>query len=228
MSVDRRDLLAGLACVGALGTAEWLRPRTPQVFMPQDRKLTDVIPEKIGPWARSGDGDVVVPRTEGSLATRLYGDQLARIYVRPDQPDLPMMLSVAYGVRQSDSLQLHRPESCYPAIGFTVGPSSPGTIGVSGRTIPVVTLTARMRGRVEDIVYWSRMGSDFPRTAAEQRRTRFGNAIAGIVPDGALVRASAIRTMADLPVFGAVEAFLQAMVAALGRDGAKALLAAAD
>lgn len=227
MSMDRRDLLAGLACGGALGMAEWLRPRTPLVLMPQDRKLADVIPERIGPWARSGDGDVVVPRTEGSLATRLYGDQLARIYARPDQPGLPIMLSVAYGVRQSDTLQLHRPESCYPAIGFTVGPSSPGQLEAGGMTIPVAALTATLRGRVEDIVYWSRVGRSFPRNAAEQRSMRFADAVAGIVPDGALVRASAIRTTADQPVFDTVEDFLRAMVVALGRDGAKALLAVA-
>lgn len=224
MTLDRRDLLAGLACAGALGTAEWLRPRTPVVMMPQGGKLAGLVPERFDPWGRGGDGDVVVPRTEGSLATRVYGDQLARIYVKGGQPEPAMMLSIAYGTRQSDGLQLHRPESCYPAIGFTVGQSRPGLLRAGQLDVPVVALTATLRDRVEDIVYWSRMGRRFPRNAAEQRAARFADAVDGLVPDGALVRASAIRVDREVPVFQQVEGFLRAMIQALPRDGRRVLL----
>jgi hypothetical protein len=92
--------------------------------------------------------------------------------------------------------------------------------------VPVVALTATSRDRIEDVVYWTRMGRRFPRSEAEQREMRFANAIEGLVPDGALVRASAIRAKPDVPVFGQVEAFLQALAGSLGRDGRKVLLAA--
>lgn len=226
MKVDRRDLLAAMACLGSLGAAEWLRPRTPLVLLPAGQKLADLVPERLGLWVRAGGGDVVVPRTEGSLATRLYGDQLARTYVRGDQPNLPMMLSIAYGVRQSDALQLHRPETCYPAIGFTVDPSTAGVIRAGAVHVPVVSLTARAAGRIEDIVYWTRMGLRFPRNAAEQREMRFANALEGIVPDGALVRASAVRADAAVPVFAQVQVFLRALIGSLGPAGRLALLAA--
>lgn len=226
MTIDRRDLLAGLACVGGLGLAEWLRPRTPVVLMPPGGMLTNLVPQQLGTWSQGREGDIVVPRTEGSLASRLYGDQLARIYYRADQTDPPMMLSIAYGTRQSDSLQLHRPEVCYPAVGFTVGPARGFALDLGGMQVPVVALTATSRDRIEDVVYWTRMGRRFPRSEAEQREMRFANAIEGLVPDGALVRASAIRAKPDVPVFGQVEAFLQALAGSLGRDGRKVLLAA--
>lgn len=226
MSIDRRDLLAGLACAGTLGVAEWLRPRTPVVLMPPGGKLTNLVPAQVGPWALGGDGDIVVPRSEGSLASRLYGDQLARIYYRADQPNLPVMLSIAYGYRQSDSLQLHRPEACYPAVGFTIGPARALELDLGAIKVPAVALTATVRDRVEDLVYWTRMGRRFPRSEAEQREMRFANAIEGLVPDGALVRASAVRTSRDVAVFDQVEAFLKAMISSLGRDGRKVLLAA--
>jgi EpsI family protein len=228
MTIDRRDLLAGLACAGALGLAEWLRPRTPIVLMPKGGKLTQLVPAQLGPWVQGPEGDIVVPRTEGSLASRLYGDQLARIYYQPDLPNLPMMLSIAYGYTQSDALQLHRPEACYPAIGFTVGPARPMVLKVGGATVPAVALTATMGGRVEDVIYWTRMGQRFPRSESEQRKMRFANAIDGLVPDGALVRASAIRTDPETPVFGQVEGFMQAMGNALGADGRRVLLAATN
>jgi EpsI family protein len=225
MSLDRRDVLAGLACAGALGAAEWLRPRQPVVLMPPGGKLTDLVPAKLGSWVQGGGGDIVVPRTEGSLASRLYGDQLARFYVSPRQGAPAMMLSIAYGDQQSDTLQLHRPEACYPALGFTVEPSRPLDIAGPVGPIPAVALTARARGRIEDIVYWSRLGIRFPRSEAEQRRMRFSNALDGIIPDGALVRASAVRTDLNVPVFQAVEGFLRDLAQALGPDGRRVLLA---
>jgi len=226
MTLDRRDLLAGLACAGALGLAEWLRPRTPVVLMPKGGKLTELVPERLGPWVQGPEGDIVVPRTEGSLASKLYGDQLARIYYQPDRPNLQVMLSIAYGFTQNDSLQLHRPEVCYPAIGFTVGPTRPLMLKVGGASVPAVALTATMQNRIEDVIYWTRMGRRFPRNEAEQREMRFANAVEGLVPDGALVRASAIRTNPDVPVFGQVESFMQAMTGALGPAGRRVLLAA--
>lgn len=226
MTIDRRDLLAGLACAGALGLAEWLRPRTPEVLMPKGGKLAKLVPERLGPWVQGRDGDIVVPRTEGSLASRLYGDQLARIYYREDQPNLPIMLSIAYGFTQSDALQLHRPEVCYPAIGFAVGAPRPLLLALGGERVPAVALTATMRDRVEDLIYWTRMGRRFPRSEGEQREMRFANAIEGLVPDGALVRASAIRTDPETPAFSLIEEFMQAMAGALGVDGRRVLLAA--
>jgi len=32
----------------------------------------------------------------------------------------PVMLFASHGSKQSDALQLHRPEACYPSIGFTM------------------------------------------------------------------------------------------------------------
>jgi EpsI family protein len=226
MKLDRRDLLAGFACAGALGAAEWLRPRTRVVLMAPGGKLTNLVPDRLGPWRQGMDGDIVVPRTEGSLASQLYGDQLARIYFRADQPDLPMMLSIAYGDQQSDALQLHRPEACYPAVGFSVSPPRPLSLVAGGLSIPAVALTATMRDRVEDLIFWSRMGRRFPRSEGEQRAMRFTNAIEGIVPDGALVRASAVRTRKAMPVFDQVEDFLKALMGALGSEGRRVLLAA--
>jgi EpsI family protein len=225
MQLDRRDLLAGLACAGALGAAEWLRPREKVIFMPPGGKLTDLVPASFGPWLRGGDADIVVPRTEGSLATRLYGDQLARIYHQADLAIAPMMLSIAYGYQQSDALQLHRPESCYPAVGFTIGDVRMVDLPAPGGAIRAVALTARMRDRIEDIVYWSRLGRDFPRSQAEQRRVRFSNALAGEVPDGVLVRASSLRNAPDQPQFSAISGFLGGLVGGLNPAGRRVLLA---
>lgn len=223
---DRRDFMAGMACLGGLAAAEWLRPRKHVIYLPQGTELASLIPMAFAGWDGSSSGDIVIPRTEGSLASKLYAEQVARIYRREGDNAGQVMLSVAYGQEQSDSLQLHRPEACYPAVGFNVTPSRPVSVARPGLPpIPCVALTATSQARTEDIVYWTRLGSAFPRTSSEQRSARLEAALAGEIPDGVLVRASAVRDDPTADLFGLVSDFLGALATSLPGAGRRALLA---
>ena len=59
----------------------------------------------------------VAPETPDSLAARLYGETVGRIYRQQSTGDQVIML-MAHGDVESNELQLHRPEVCYPAFGF--------------------------------------------------------------------------------------------------------------
>lgn len=222
---NRRDFLGGLFCLGALGAAEALRPRNHIVRMPQGKTLTDIVPRAFGPWRLGGDGEIVQPRTEGTLASRLYTDELARIYHHGDDPARQVMLTIAYGSEQSDALQMHRPEACYPAVGFTIGQRQETRLGLNnGASIPTVSLAAHMQQRNEDIVYWTRLGTAFPRDNGEQRNARLKAALRGEVPDGVLVRASAIRVSQSEPQFADLDQFLTALADGLPATGSRVLL----
>ena len=222
--IERRNLLAGLACLGVLGTAEFLRPRRRLVLMPEGAGLKDIVPMTVGSWSATEGGDIVIPRTEGSLADKLYSDQLARSYRNETADTPPVMVLAAYGGVQNDELQLHRPEVCYPATGFEIVERRFIDIPVrSGRPVPAVALTARAGGRVEDIVYWTRVGNDLPRTASEQRSDKLRAAMAGYVGDGVLFRSSAVRTDEN-PLFGELQSFLATFIAALTPEARVALL----
>ncbi|WEK44115.1 MAG: EpsI family protein [Candidatus Sphingomonas colombiensis] len=193
--IERREFMFAGACAAALGTAEWLRPRKMRLLLPENEKLTNVIPQHFGGWDAGGGGDIVLPDMADSLAAKLYSERVARSYRRTvqDQQQDVMML-IAYGRSQSDVLQLHRPEKCYPATGFAVTESKlfplPITQNVS---VPAVMLSAEMGSRIEDIVYWTRLGETLPQTYNEQRWARFETALHGYIADGVLVRASMIR-----------------------------------
>jgi EpsI family protein len=213
--LDRRDLLLGVLCAGALGAAEALRPRRLVRLLAPGKHLTDVVPTAIPGWSAAAGGDIVVPRTEGSLAARLYADELARYYqpagAQPDQS--PIMLLIAYGSSQSDSLQLHRPEACYPASGFTVTPIRAVNLSVGkDRVVPAVALTATLDTRVEDIIYFTRLGDALPRSEREQRRDRLRAAMAGMVNDGLLLRASAVRGDSGANRFAEIANFLSVLL----------------
>lgn len=213
--IARRDLLIGGACVAALGVAEALRPRTLLTLMPQ-QPLTNLVPKTIGPWTMGEGGDIVVPEIPGSLTDKLYADTLTRLYIHAKTGEQVMLL-IAYGRAQSDILQLHRPESCYPAIGLAIQSRSNDDIAIgSGASVPAVALTAGEGIRMEDIVYWTRLGEFLPRTAGEQRRDRLETAMDGIVSDGVLVRASTLRLGPDAaPGYDMLNAFLAAMIGAI-------------
>ena len=221
----RRDLLVGLGCFAAVGTAEILRPRRHVVHMPAGKNLSSIVPHRLGDWQLGGDGDIVQPRTEGTLASKLYSDELARIYHHAADPSRAIMLSVAYGSEQSDSLQLHRPEACYPAVGFTIGERRPTRLDLAGgAAVATVSLEAHSQQRFEDIVYWTRVGDAFPRNNSEQRDARLAAAIHGVIPDGVLVRASALREDRARPQFEMVNAFLLALASDLPADAHAVLL----
>lgn len=185
----RRDLLfAGLA-VGALGAAEALRPRRKLVLL-KSGTVADAIPETFGPWEAHAS-DLVSPEQAGRLAKTLYSEIVSRTYVHTETGDAVMLLA-AYGDTQSDLLQLHRPESCYPAVGFTLQSARSVSLPVGDAQLPAREVVATIEDRVENIVYWTRMGEELPRTGGEQRNARLSNAVRGYVPDGILVRASAI------------------------------------
>lgn len=187
MKISRRDLMIGGACLAAAASAEAIRP-SKRLDLLGNRKLDEGIPRTFGGWKMHTADGVVAPPSESSLAARLYNQTVARVYTGPD--DAMVMLLIAYGNTQSDTLQLHRPEVCYPAFGFEVTNSRAARLDIGPTDIPGRNLTAETEGRLERISYWTRIGEYLPVSEDEQRQMRLRSALAGIIPDGVLVRIS--------------------------------------
>lgn len=191
--INRRELFIGGACLATAAAAEAMRPRT-RVALLNGQQLENGIPRAFGTWKTHESEGVIAPQSEDSLAAKLYSQTVTRVYADPNG-DLVMLL-IAYGNTQSDTLQLHRPEVCYPAFGFEVTESRPMALTLAnGVVLPGRNLIARTPGREERISYWTRIGEYMPVDNDEQRRMRFRTALAGIIPDGVLVRIS--NTVAD-------------------------------
>lgn len=212
---NRRDVVIGMLGAGAFGTSEFLRPRKRVRLFPEG-KLEDIVPRSFGAWREMPGGNIITPVTPNSLADRLYSATVGRIYITEGENPRPVMLLVAYGGEQSDMLQLHRPETCYPAVGLEITSRELSTIDLpGGQTLPATMLTAGNAGRSESIVYWTRLGEEFPRSAREQRSDRLKTAMQGMIGDGILVRASAIEGESPADDFAFLEGFLSDMVLAI-------------
>ena len=222
--LERREVLTGAGCIAALGAAEWLRPRHAVSVMPNGASLKTLIPRNLPGFDEGGTEDIVIPKTEGSLSSRLYSDQLARSYQQAHADTSPVMMLLAYGPAQTDMLQVHRPEICYPAIGFEIAEKHFLEIpNGRGQAIPAVALTAVASDRIEDVIYWTRVGQSLPRNFAEQSWDRWRQSLAGNVNDGTLVRASAIR-VDNQPQFAQVSRFMEALIAGVPKAARPVLI----
>jgi EpsI family protein len=186
--MKRRDVLIGGAGIAAAGAAWGLTPRA-ALNLVGDAKLTDIVPERFGRWVSEPSDKLVQPKTEGKLADRLYSDTLTRIYTQAET-GAAVMLLMAYGSTQSDLMQLHRPETCYPAFGFRIERSAAVRLDIGERSLPARELLAVGPARTESILYWTRVGDQLPTSNEEQRLARLRMAMAGYVPDGLLARFS--------------------------------------
>jgi EpsI family protein len=204
--------MGGLALAGAALTYE-LKPHR-KLNVLGHRKMAAIVPTAFGSWAsQSGEG-LVTPQTEGKLAARLYSEIVSRDYVDTKTGEQVMML-IAYGDTQSDLLQLHRPEACYPAVGFRVAMSRDAGIPLSPHVaIPARRVVAERADRSERIVYWTRVGEFLPTTGNGQRKAQLRSAMQGFVPDGALFRFSSVRP--DAAAFDILDRFVAGLMIAVG------------
>lgn len=187
--INRRDVLMGGALLAGATGAAALVPRERLVLMPEGHELEKFVPEALGGWRHVPSPGIVMPRTEGSLSAKLYGQVLSRVYVSESQ--LPVIMVMAYGPVQNDLLQLHRPEVCYTAVGFEVSGTTPALLPMRpGVNLPIRELVARSEQRTETITYWTRIGDDLPTNGTEQRVAKLKQQWAGFIADGILVRLS--------------------------------------
>lgn len=183
----RREVLVGGGLV-AVALASGLLARSASVAAPVDGGELH-IPDRIGPWARSTAEGILIPQGE-EPEDRIYDQVATGYYTSPSAPSV--MLLIAYGSAQTGTTQLHRPEVCYPAAGFRVRKWADVPLQLPGLPIQARSMTANATGRTEQILYWSRVGRDFPTSTTDQRWSVLRHTLKGLIPDGALVRMSII------------------------------------
>jgi EpsI family protein len=185
--LSRRKVLVGLGMAAASATAFARAPAPNRPKLPKEQ-FEELIPDDVGPWSFATTSGVVLPPPD-ALSDRLYDNLVTRIYTDP--AGRVVMFLAAYNNRQDGVLQIHRPEICYPAGGFTLSPTMPTDIRLTnGQILPSNSFLASSRDREETVLYWTRVGSEFPQRWAEQRRAVISANLRGVIPDGLLFRVS--------------------------------------
>ncbi len=216
----RRQFLFGGALIATSALAVALTPRAgPPLLRPEG--LEAAIPHTLGAWRFVGASGLVLPPPD-ETEVRTYDQVLTRVYTDGDGP--PVMLLVAYGGGQTGLFAVHRPEACYPAQGYRLQGREGVRLPVaSGRSVPGTFWTAESDIRTEQLLYWTRIGRDFPKSWAAEHVAVVRNNLARRLPDGVLVRMS---MLSNDPAASLVrlEAFARALTGRVGPLGRRVLL----
>ena len=185
------SFMMGILMVSSAAITKVITP-SPEIGEQQKQiNLEALIPIEFSDWKI--DKSVVplmVNPDDNKLVNKIYNQTLSRTYI--NKRGERVMLVIAYGEDQTKDLQVHRPEVCYPADGFTIGNMTKSFVDTTIGRIPVMLLVATKGARIEPITYWIRVGDSVTRGWFEQKIAAIRYGLTGKVPDGLLFRVSTI------------------------------------
>lgn len=209
----QRSLVA-LALMAA--TASLTVFAAPNVLLADRRphvKLQTVIPESFAEWRLDEAASTMLVEPELQQAIdAIYAETVSRVYM--NQRGERIMLSIAYGRNQSDSLQVHMPEGCYAGQGFAIGEVAQATLATPFAAIPTHRMVAERQSRQEAVTYWVVVGNRFGTDEWERKKIKLAYALDRTVPDGTLVRVSSISGDSK-EAFQLQQRFIEAMLGAM-------------
>lgn len=178
--------------------------------------LAAAIPTAFGEWREDPTVIPVEPPPETRAEIeRIYAQTIARSYVGPEGRQV--MLSIAYGAAQSDSLRVHEPKVCYRSQGFAVMEPFKAMLKTASGDIPVMRFIARKALRNEPVTYWMVIGGRLVRSGWDAKLVRLRFALSGVVPDGFLVRVSSIDAD-DAQAFAVEQRFIDDLLKAIDSE----------
>jgi len=198
------------------GMASALRPTISLADERTPISLKTMVPAEFGEWREQQNvSAAIVDPTQKEMLDKIYSETLTRTYV--NNAGYRIMLSIAYGKNQSDALQLHKPEVCYPAQGFALLAKQASTLDLSGTQIATTRLQTSLGQRFEPITYWTVVGDRITTSGINKKLTEMRYALNGRIPDGMLIRMSSIDTNVDR-AYAIQGQFAQQMIQAIGPE----------
>lgn len=184
-------LLILAAMIGAPTLAAVMRPSVRIADQGPNIDLEAMIPKQFGDWQIASEGNVVIadPKQKQVL-DRIYSQTLSRTYV--NSAGYLIMLSISYGGDQTDSMQVHKPEVCYPAQGFSLLEITAGSLPTQAGEIPVTRLVTSLGLRREPVTYWTTVGDRAVAGGIQKKLIEMKYGLTGRIPDGLLFRVSSI------------------------------------
>ncbi|MEP6878662.1 MAG: exosortase C-terminal domain/associated protein EpsI, partial [Nitrosospira sp.] len=143
MNIMFRNFILLLLMLAASGLALALRPTHKIAEQSPAIDLETMIPRAFGDWRESQQNAVqIVDPQQKEMIDRIYTQTLSRTYT--NSRGYRIMLAMAYGNDQRDSMQMHYPEVCYPAQGFLLKEQQRGTLTTENGLIPVTRILTNL------------------------------------------------------------------------------------
>jgi EpsI family protein len=209
----RISLVAGVLMVSSAVVAKIMTPTERLAKVRAPLVLETAIPVSFGDWVEEKEltAQVINPETADALA-KIYTQTLSRNYINRNGDRI--MLSVAYGEDQTSGLQLHYPEVCYPAQGFSLAWATKGTLKTNLGELRVKRLQTSLGTRSEPVTYWTTMADKVVLGGYDTKFAQLSYGLRRQIPDGLIFRVSSISS--DAPyAFKVQEDFVRQIADAL-------------
>ena len=188
--ISRPHLLIGIAMMLAAWLAVAIKPTIILADQLDKFELEQVIPKQFMGWKTEEMTNHLVNPEEQASINQIYSQTLSRSYI--NQNGQRVMLSIAYGKDQRDSVGVHLPEGCYGGQGFTIDATNKVNLQTKYGSIPASRLIASKPGRVEPITYWLTVGNKAVYGGWDMKKLKLDYAFKRMIPDGFLIRVSSI------------------------------------
>lgn len=191
--ISFKHLVIGLCMFATAGLAMALKPSAKVADTGPKIDLEVLIPKVFGDWKIDETITPLIANPEQeALINRIYNQTLTRTYINSQGERI--MLSIAYGGDQSDTMAVHKPEICYPAQGFQILKSpSISSFSTGEGSIPIKRLVATQGQRIEPITYWTTVGDTVAVNGLKWKLQQMKYGLTGKIPDGLLFRISSIQ-----------------------------------
>lgn len=188
----KKNILLLLLMIFSAGGAVVLRPTNKIAEQRPAIQLERIVPKYFGDWAEEEQiASLIVDPSQVEMINRIYNQTLSRVY--KNNAGYRIMLSLAYGSDQSDGVQLHKPEVCYPAQGFVLHNKTQSSLSLPTGQIPITRINTSLGQRVEPVTYWMTIGNQVVSSNGIHKKiVEMGYGINGKIPDGMLIRFSSI------------------------------------
>lgn len=220
--ISFKHLVIGLCMFAAAGMAVALKPTHKVADTGPKVDLEVMIPKAFGDWKIDETITPLIANPEQqALLNKIYNQTLTRTYVNPLGDRI--MLSIAYGGDQTDSMAVHKPEVCYPAQGFQILRNLDDTFSTGAGDIPVRRLIATQGQRIEPITYWTTVGDAVAISGLKKKLNQLKYGLTGKIPDGLLFRISSLQTD-EAKAYQTQDAFARDLLKAMSPSGRKRII----
>lgn len=217
-----KNLLVGLVMVVTAIFALTFKPAPLLANSGPKIELETMIPKQFGNWRVD---ETIMPMSASpdqiELLNKIYSQILTRTYI--NSLGQRIMLSVVYGDGIDRQLDVHRPEVCYPAQGFSVTQYTDQVVNTLFGSLSVRRMIATNGQRVEPISYWIKTGDKAVSSTFERKLQKLKMIFTGRADSGMLARISSIGNDQTL-AYQEQEAFINAMLQAMPEEQRKQLI----
>ena len=220
--ISFKHLVIGVCMFAAAGMALALKPTNKIADAGPAVDLEVLIPKTFGDWKIDTTiAPLITNPVQQAVIDKIYNQTLTRTYVNSRSERI--MLSIAYGGDQSDSMAVHKPEVCYPSQGFQILKNKPDIFSTGAGDIPVKRLVATQGPRIEPITYWTTVGDKVAVNGVKWKLQQLKYGLTGKIPDGLLFRISSIQAD-ESAAYRMQDDFSRALLAVLTPEDKKRII----